>query len=76
MDGRVVFIRRWWAAWVALTIVTVGCVAYSRAAGGLQHGADAMVYTTLTYLLAGAFLLATARLVRMIERGRGPPAGG
>ncbi|WP_256465197.1 hypothetical protein [Tsukamurella sp. PLM1] len=54
----------------------MGCVAYSRAAGGLQHGADAMVYTTLTYLLAGAFLLATARLVRMIERGRGPPAGG
>ncbi|GAB3134050.1 hypothetical protein GCM10027289_25070 [Tsukamurella serpentis] len=68
-DGRVLFIRRWWAAWVLLTIVTLGCVAYSRAAGGLQHGADSMVYTTLTYLLAGAFLVVTARGVRLIERG-------
>lgn len=68
-DRRVMFIRRWWAAWVVLTIVTMGCVAYSRAVGGLQHGADAMVYTALTYVLAGAFLLVTARVVRMINGG-------
>ncbi|WP_415849856.1 DUF4328 domain-containing protein [Tsukamurella ocularis] len=68
-DRRVLFIRRWWAAWVALTIVTLGCVAYARADGGLQHGADAMVYTALTYLLSGAFLLVTARLVRAIDGG-------
>ncbi|BDD80448.1 hypothetical protein TPB0596_02110 [Tsukamurella pulmonis] len=70
-DRRAMFIRRWWVAWVALTMVTVGCVAYARAAGGLQHGADAMVYTTLTYLLSGLFLLGTARLVRMIDGGPG-----
>lgn len=68
-DRRAMFIRRWWAGWVALTIVTVGCVAYSRADGGLQHGADAMVYTALTYLLGGAFLLVTARLVAVIDGG-------
>ncbi|NMD57116.1 MULTISPECIES: DUF4328 domain-containing protein [Tsukamurella] len=68
-DRRALFIRRWWVAWVALTIVTLGCVAYSRADGGLQHGADAMVYTALTYLLCGAFLLVTARLVRVIDGG-------
>lgn len=68
-DRRAMFIRRWWVAWFALTIVTIACTAYSRAAGGLQHGADAMVYTALTYLLAGVFLLATARLVRMIDGG-------
>lgn len=68
-DRRALFIRRWWAAWVALTIVTLACTAYSRADGGLQHGADAMVYTALTYLLSGAFLLFTARLVRMIDGG-------
>lgn len=68
-DRRAMFIRRWWVAWVALTIVTIGCTAYSRAAGGLQHGADAMVYTALTYLLSGLFLLATARLMRMIDSG-------
>ncbi|GAA1083536.1 DUF4328 domain-containing protein [Tsukamurella spumae] len=68
-DRRAMFIRRWWGAWIALTIVTVACTAYTLAAGGLQHGADAMVYTTLTYLLSGAFLLVTARLVRMIDGG-------
>ncbi|MBS4102554.1 DUF4328 domain-containing protein [Tsukamurella paurometabola] len=68
-DRRALFTRRWWAGWVALTIVTVGCVAYSRADGGLQHGADAMVYTALTYLLSGLFLLVTARLVRVIDGG-------
>lgn len=68
-DRRAMFIRRWWAAWIALTIVTLGCAAYSRADGGLQHGADAMVYTVLTCLLSGAFLLFTARLVAMIDGG-------
>lgn len=68
-DRRAMFIRRWWGAWIVLTIVTIGCVAYSRAAGGLQHGADAMVYTALTYLLAGLFLVGTTRWVRTIDRG-------
>lgn len=70
-DGRTEFIRRWWAGWAALSIVTVGCVAYAQASGGLQHRADAVLYTAITYLLGAAFLVLTLRLVRMIDAGPG-----
>lgn len=68
-DVRLEFIRRWWAAWVALTIVTVGCVLYSTAAGGLQHSADATAFTGVTYLLGAAFTVGTMWLVRRIDEG-------
>ncbi|WP_019201366.1 DUF4328 domain-containing protein [Tsukamurella sp. 1534] len=71
-DVRLEFIRRWWVAWVALTIVAVGCVLYSTASGGLQHSADATAYTGVTYLLGAAFLEGTLWLVRRIDHG---PAG-
>ncbi|CAM3852788.1 hypothetical protein GCM10009551_075570 [Nocardiopsis tropica] len=68
-DGRLEFIRRWWAGWVALSIVTLACVAYAQASGGLQHHADAVLYTAITYALGAAFLVVTLRVVRAIDAG-------
>jgi hypothetical protein len=68
-DRRVEFIRRWWVGWAALSMVTLGCVAYAQADGGLQHRADAIVYTALTYLFGAGFLVITLRLVRSVDAG-------
>ncbi len=62
-DRRRLFIRWWWAGWVALTIVTVGCAAWRYVGGDLQHVADGVALTIAVDVAAAAFLVVTRVLL-------------
>ncbi|MDF0530823.1 DUF4328 domain-containing protein, partial [Tsukamurella sp. 8J] len=62
-DRRRLFIRWWWAGWIGLTMLTVGCLAWRFAGGDLQHAADGITFTIVVDLVAAAFLLGTRHLL-------------
>ncbi|GAA4404275.1 hypothetical protein GCM10023147_46520 [Tsukamurella soli] len=69
-DGLRLFIRWWWAGWIVLTIVTVGCVAWCMVGGDLQHTADGVAFTAVVDVLAAAFLAGTRVLAARLSDAR------